>query len=127
MSNFSPFVISTTVPAVLRWIYTRSAAGRAIVGHDSIVFPGSKVVPIIHWGGLLFFSVLAFASWTYDRSLLATLISAGFATLAIFARVDPIVINRDGISGASTWGRRAALAWNDVAALEFNTGNKNTW
>jgi len=25
-----------------------------------------------------------------------------------------------------TWGRRAALAWSDVASLEFNTGNRNT-
>lgn len=42
------------------------------------------------------------------------------------ARGDSIVLNYEGISGTSTWGRRAALAWNDVASLEFNTGNRNT-
>jgi hypothetical protein len=126
MSNLGTLLISTAVPAVLRWVYTRSAAGRAVLEHDSIVFPESIVVPIIRWGGLLLFSALAFASWTYGRSLLGTLISAGFAVLAIFARGHSIVMNGDGISGASTWGRRASLAWSDVASLEFNTGNSNT-
>jgi len=126
MSNFTPLLISTAVPALLRWIYTRSAAGRAIVEHGSIVLPESKLVSIIRWGGLLLFSAAALASWTYGRSLLATLIFAGFATLSIFARGDPIVISHAGISGASTWGRRAALTWRDVASLEFNTSSRNT-
>jgi hypothetical protein len=114
------------VPAILRWVYTRSAQGKAVLEDDSIVFPESIVVPIVRWSGLFFFSALAFVSWTYGRSLLGTLLSAGFAVLAFFARGDSIVINRDGISGASTWGRRTALEWSDVVSLEFNTGNHNT-
>jgi len=56
-----------------------------------------------------------------------TLIFAGFALLTFFlARGDSIVLNRNGISGASTWGRRAALAWSDVVSLEFNTGARTT-
>lgn len=126
MTNLGPLLISTTVPALLRWIYTRSAAGKSLLEHDSIVFPESIIVPIVRWTGLFMFSILAFASWTYGKSLLATSIAAGFAVLAVFARGDSIVINRDGISGASSWGRRASMAWSDVVSLEFNTGNSNT-
>jgi hypothetical protein len=126
MSSLSTLLICIAVPAILRWIYGRSATGKAILERDSIIFPESIAVPIIRWCGLVLFSAAASASWIYVRSLPTTLIFAGFATFAIFARGDPIIINQEGISGASTWGRRAALAWRDVASLEFNTGNRTT-
>lgn len=126
MSRLSTILICIAVPAILRWIYARSAAGRAVLENDCIVFPESIVVPIIRWGGLVVFSAAASASWVYGKSLLATLIFAGFVIFAMFARGDSIIVNREGISGASTWGRKAALAWSDVASLEFNTGNHNT-
>jgi len=125
-SNLGTLLICTAVPAILRWIYTRSAAGRAALGKDRIIFPESRAVPIIRWCGLLFFSTLAFVSWTYGKSLVATLIFAGLAILAIFAREHPVIIDPDGISGASAWGRKAALPWSDVASLEFNVGNGKT-
>jgi hypothetical protein len=126
MSSLSTLLICIAVPAILRWVYTRSAAGKAILEGDSIVFAESIVVPIIRWGGLVLFSTAAFASWTYAKSLLGTLIFGCFALLSVFARGDSIVLDNEGISGASTWGRRAALAWSDVASLEFNSGNRNT-
>jgi hypothetical protein len=126
MSNLGTLVISTTVPALLRLIYTRSAAGEAVRDHDSIVFPESRVVPIIRWAALLLFSALAFVSWTYAKSLLGTLISAAFVLIAILARGDSVVITRDGISGASTWGRRSSIPWSEVVSIEFNAGNSNT-
>jgi hypothetical protein len=125
-SSLSTLLICIAVPAVLRWVYTRSAAGKAVLEHDSIVFPGSMVVPIVRWSGLALFSVAAFASLIYAKSLLGALIFGGFALLSAFVRGDSIIINREGISGASTWGRRAALSWSDVASLEFNTANCNT-
>jgi hypothetical protein len=126
MSRLSTLLICIAVPAILRWVYTRPAAGKAVLEGDSIVFPESIMVPIIRWSGLVLFSTAAFASWTYAKSLLGALIFGGFALLSAFARGDSIIINREGISGASTWGRRAALAWSDIASLEFNTGNRNT-
>jgi hypothetical protein len=126
MSTLSTLLICIAVPAILRWVYTQSATGKATLDQDSIVFPESIVVPIIRWSALLFFSAAAFASWTYTKSLLAALIFGALALVSAFARGDSIVISREGISGASTWGRRAALAWSDVASLEFKTGARTT-
>jgi hypothetical protein len=126
LSHLATALITIAVPTVLRWIYTRSATGKAVVEHDCIVFSESKVVSIIRWGGLLGFSAAAVASWTFEKSVLATSIWAGFAIIALLARGDSIVVNRDGISGASTWGRRAALAWGEVASLEYRAGAHNT-
>jgi hypothetical protein len=126
MSNVATPIICLVVPALLRWIYNRSARGTAIITQDSVSFPESKLVPIIRWSGLVLFSAAAFASWTYGLSLLATGIFAGFALLSIFARGEAITVNSEGISGASIWGRSASLKWSDVASLEFNTGNRNT-
>jgi hypothetical protein len=127
MANLGTLLIFTVVPATLNWIYTRSAAGKAVTEHGSVVFPESKVVPVTRWATLVVFPVGAFLSWIYLRSVLATLIFAGFAILAVVSqRGGPIVINRDGVSGASIWGRRATISWCDVVSLEFNTGNSNT-
>jgi hypothetical protein len=126
MPSLGTLLICITVPAILRWVYTRSAAGKAVVEHGSIVFPESKAVPIIRWSGLVLFSAAAFACWTYTKSLLATSIFGGLALLSAFARGDSIIINCERISGPSTWGRRASMAWSDVASLEFNTGKRNT-
>jgi len=100
MSRLSTLLICIAVPAILRWIYARSAGGKAVLDHDSIVFPESTAVPVIRWGGLVMFSAAAFASWSYGKSLLATLIFAGFAIFATFARGDSIIVDREGISGA---------------------------
>jgi hypothetical protein len=126
MSRLSTLLICIAVPAILRWVYTRSVAGKAVLEHDSILFPESTAVPIVRWSGLVLFSVAAFASLIYAKSLLGALIFEGFALLSAFARGDSIIINREGISGASNWGRRAALAWSDVASLEFNAGSRTT-
>jgi hypothetical protein len=126
MSTLSTFLICAAVPAVLRWFYARAAAGKAVMQPDSIVFPESKAVPVIRWAGLVFFSAAASACWVYGRSLLGALIFGGFAVLALLARGDAIVIDRDGVSGASTWGRRAALSWSDISSLEFNAGKRTT-
>jgi len=125
-SNLGTLLICTTVPAVLRWIYTRAGAGKAVLEKDSIIFPESIAMPIARWSALLLFSALAFVSWIYVRSWLATSISAAFVILAILSRGDSIVIRSDGISGASAWGRRAKLRWTEVTSVEFNTLNFNT-
>lgn len=126
MSSLSTLLICIAVPAILRRVYTRSAAGKAVSELDSVVFPESVAVPVIRWSGLVLFSSAAFASWTYGRSLLAASIFGFFGLLFAFARGGSIVLNRDGISGASTWGRKSALVWSDVVSLEFNAGTSTT-
>jgi hypothetical protein len=123
MSTPGTIFICAAVPAILRWLYTKAAAGKATLTDDSITFPESRVVPVIRWCSLILFSAAAGASWVYGRSLIATSIFGGFALFALFfAHGDPIVINNSGISGASMWGRRASLAWTDVASIQCNTG-----
>jgi hypothetical protein len=123
MWSLSTLLICIAVPATLRWVYAHAAAGSALVARESIVFPESKAVPIIRWSGLVLFSAAACAAWAYGRNLPATLIFAALALATFFfARGDSIVLNPDGISGASTWGRRSAMSWGDVASLEFRTG-----
>jgi hypothetical protein len=113
--------ICVAVPALVRWVYTRSAAKEAILEKDSVVFPESRAVPIIRWVGFVLFSAAATASGIYGRSPLPASFFAAFAILTFFfARGDPIIIDSEAISGASTWGRRAKLAWGDVVALEAN-------
>ena len=65
------------------------------------MFPESKVVAVVRWGGLFLFSAGAFASWVYGRDLRAALIFGVLAVLAFFARGDSIVIDSKGVSGAS--------------------------
>jgi hypothetical protein len=125
MRVVSTILICIAVPAVLRWIYSRSSTGRALPAENRLVFPESKIVPIIRWTSTVLFSGAAIASWLYTRSILATLLFGGFAiSAALFARGDRIIIDDVGISGASTWGRKASLAWSDVASLQFNVGQR---
>jgi hypothetical protein len=127
MSSLGTLLICIAVPAILRWVYARAAAGNALVERDSIVFPESKAVPIIRWSGLALFSAGACAAWTYGRDLPVTLIFAALALATFFfARGDSIVLNPNGISGASTWGQRSAMSWCDVTSLEFRTGARTT-
>jgi hypothetical protein len=126
MSTLVTVLISAAVPAILRWIYARSAAGKAISADDSTVFPESKVVPAIRWSGLILFSAAASASWFYGRSLLATACFGVFTVVSFFARGDPITVNHEGISGASTWGRRASLPWSEVVSVVSNKRNGTT-
>jgi hypothetical protein len=62
MSSLNTLLICIAVPAILRWVYTRSAAGKAVSELDSIVFPESVAVSVIRWSGLVLFSSAAFAS-----------------------------------------------------------------
>jgi hypothetical protein len=123
MGRIVAVLIAVAVPVVLRWMYSRSAARRAVISSDSIIFPESRIVPFIRWGGFALFAAGAAASWVYGRSIIATCIFGGLSVFtAVFARVDAIVINNEGISGASPWGRRVSLLWGEVAALECNIG-----
>lgn len=61
ISRLATILICIAVPAILHWIYKRSAAGQALVEQDSIIFPESKAVSIIRWSGLVLFSAAAFA------------------------------------------------------------------
>ena len=126
MSAFTTLLICMTVPAVLQWVYSRSAARKALVDQAAIVFPESKVVPLIRWGGWLLFSFAAVTSSVYQRSWLATTLFASFALISLFCRSVPVVITDEGVTGTSLWGRKTHIPWKDVASLEFNTGKSLT-
>jgi hypothetical protein len=116
------------IAAVFRWLWTSALSERANVDAGRTIFPPTRAIRILLIVCGVAFTGLFLLSWFAihkPNEWWVPYLFLGFLPLVLFGYPPVLSIEVEGV-GSRVWWRREkkTIRWEDVAGLQFNTGNK---
>jgi len=123
-----PHVVTAMVLAVvLRWLWNSSTTEQAKLEPGRQLFPPTGAIRIV----LLFCGVVFTTLFVWSQLSLrqpdewwVPCLFLGFLALILFAYPPILSIEVDGIASRSWFGREKKIRWEEIASLQFNSGNR---
>ena len=127
MKLFGHIFTAAVVAVVLRWLWNSSRLEKAKFEAGRQLFPPTRVIRII----IIFCSVVFTVLFVWSRLSLhepgawwVPYLFLAFLALMLFAYPPVLSIEVDGIGARAWFGGENKIAWQDVASLHFNVGNR---
>lgn len=112
---------------VFRWLWKSSPDERASFKAGRTVFPPTRAIRVLVVVLGVAFTALFLWSWYSARKpdeWWVPYLFLGFLALSLFIYPPVLSIEVDGIGSRSWWGGEKKIRWEDVASLQYNTGNR---
>ncbi len=119
--------IVVVIGIVFRWLWKSSLNEHASIESGRTVFPPTRAIRILAVSLGLAFTTLFVWSWYSVRKpdeWWVPYLFLGFVALSLFIYPAVLSIEVDGIGSRSWLGHEKKIRWEDVASLQYNTGNR---
>lgn len=127
MKILSHIFTAAVIAIVVRWLWNTSNTEKSKFEAGSQLFPATRAIRIVLlFCGFVFTVLFVWSRLSSHRpdEWWVSYLFLGFVALMLFAYPPVLSIEVDGITSRSWFGREKKIAWQDVASLHLNVGNR---